>query len=312
MSPGKLLRGKTTCPLPSGWYSPFFLEWARHEMRRPASTVARYREALNWVIRDVGDLPVAGLNVAHILSLRRKMDQRGCGEARAAAVLNALRSFLRFCRDVLKLAALDPRHVRLPRIPRRDVVYLTKEEVNQFLSAIIGPGERWDEIPVARLRFRALVEMLLGTGARISEILSLDRREVDSQTREVKIVGKGRKQRILFFTDRALEWLGRYLESRQDDEQPLFVTRGHPPRRLSYDAVKTVFQRFARLARLKKRVTPRVLRHTMATTLLFNGCPIGHIKELLGHERLDTTCRYYLGLDVRAAGEAHRKFLRYE
>jgi hypothetical protein len=107
--------------------TPPFLEWARHEMQRPASTVARYREAPNWVIRDVGDLPVAGLNVAHILSSRRKMDQRGCGEARAAAVLNALRSFLRFCRDVLKLAALDPRHVRVPRIPRRDVVYLTKE-----------------------------------------------------------------------------------------------------------------------------------------------------------------------------------------
>jgi integrase/recombinase XerD len=114
------------------------------------------------------------------------------------------------------------------------------------LSAIIGPAERWDEIPVARLRFRVLVEMLLGTGACISEILSLDRREVDSQTREVKIVGKGRKQRVLFFTDRALEWLGRYLESRQDDEQPLFVTPGHPR------AVKTVFRRFARLARLKK------------------------------------------------------------
>jgi site-specific recombinase XerD len=50
----------------------------------------------------------------------------------------------------------------------------------------------------------------------------------------------------------------------------------------------------------------------MATTLLFNGCPIGHIMELLGHERLDTTCRYYLAVDVRAAKEAHEKFLRYE
>jgi integrase/recombinase XerD len=88
--------------------------------------------------------------------------------------------------------------------------------------------------------------------------------------------------------------------------------RGNPPRRLSYDAVKAAFPRFARLARLQKKVTAHVLRHTVATTLLFNGCPIGHIKELLGHERLDTTCRYYLGLDVRAAGEVHRKFLRYE
>ena len=60
------------------------------------------------------------------------------------------------------------------------------------------------------------------------------------------------------------------------------------------------------------RAHPHMLRHTVATTLLFNGCPIGHIKELLGHERLDTTCRYYLGLDMRAAKEAHGKFLTYE
>ncbi len=73
--------------------------------------------------------------------------------------------------------------------------YLTKEEVDQYVSAIVGPGERWDEIPLVRLRFRALVEVLLGTGARISEVLSLDRRDVDSQSREVKIIGKGKKQR---------------------------------------------------------------------------------------------------------------------
>jgi site-specific recombinase XerD len=263
-------------------------------MRRPPATIARYREALNWVIRDVGDLPVARLNVGHILSLRRRMDQRGCGEARIAAVLNALRSYLKFCREVLRLTALDPRQIRVPRIPRRAVVYLTKAEVDQFARAIIGSGERWDEIPLARLRFRALVEVLLGTGARISEVLSLDRRDVDSDSREVKIVGKGRKQRVLFFTDRAMEWLGRYLACRRDDEEPVFVTRGNPPRRLSYDAVKAAFNRFARLARPKKKVTAHVLRHTVATTLLFNGCPIGHIKELLGHERLDTTCRYHL------------------
>jgi site-specific recombinase XerD len=117
---------------------------------------------------------------------------------------------------------------------------------------------------------------------------------------------------VLFFTDRAVEWLERYLGRRRDDEQPLFVTRGHPPRRLRYDAVKAAFKRFARLTRLKKTVTAHVLRHTVATTLLSNGSPIGHIKALLGHERLETTCRYYLGLDVRAAAEADRKFLRFE
>lgn len=281
-------------------------------MRRSPSTIARYREALNWAIRDIGDLPVATLHVEHILSLRRKMDQRGCGAARVAAILNTLRSFLRFCREVLRLAALDPRQIRVPRIPRRDVLYLTREEVDQLFGAIIRPGERWEDIPLARLRFRALVEVLLGTGARISEVLSLDRSDVDVGRRQAKIIGKGNKPRVLFFTDRALEWLGRYVGRRRDAEDPLFVTRGHPPRRLSYDAVKHGFRQAADRAHLRKKVTAHVLRHTVATTLLFNGCPIGHIKEVLGHERLDTTCRYYLGLDVRAAKEAHQTFLRYE
>jgi len=257
-------------------------------------------------------VPISTLDVAHILRLRRKMDERACGEARVAAILNALRSFLRFCREVLRVVALDPSKIRIPRIPRRDVLFLTKEEVDQFIRAIIRPGECWEDVPLARLRFRALVEALLGTGARISEILALDRCDVDFERMAAKIVGKGRKQRLLFFTGRALEWLGRYLGCRRDDEDPLFVARGNPPRRLRYEVVKNVFSRITQQAHLKKKVTAHVLRHTFATTLLFNGCPIGHIKELLGHERLDTTCRYYIGVDRRAAKEAHRKFLRYE
>lgn len=209
------------------------------------------------------------------------------------------------------MAALDPRRIRVPRIPRRDVLYLTKEEVDQLVGAIIRPGECWEEVELARLRFRALVEVLLGTGARISEVLALDRGDVDFESMTAKIVGKGKKQRLLFFTDRALEWLGRYLSRRREDEEPLFVTRGNSPRRLGYDAVKNVFRRVTQRPRLRKKVTAHVVRHTVATTLLFNGCPIGHIKELLGHERLDTTCRYYLGVDMRAAKEAHQRFLRY-
>src|SRR5437867_135410 len=64
-------------------------------------------------------------------------------------------------------------------------------------------------------------------------------------------------------------------------------------------------------AGLVKTVTAHILRHTCATILLFNGCPIGHIKEILGHERLITTCQYYLGVDKKAAKDAHRKFLQF-
>jgi len=81
---------------------------------------------------------------------------------------------------------------------------------------------------------------------------------------------------------------------------------------MTRDRIKDTFAEYRIKSGIAKRISPHILRHTMATTLLFNGCPIGHIKELLGHARLDTTCRYYLGLDQRAAKEAHQKFLRFE
>lgn len=295
-----------------GMVAPLFLEWARFEMRRSPGTVKRYREAIGWAIRDIGDQPVAGLHLGHMLSLRRKMEERGCGEARIAAILNALRCLLRFSRAVLRVPALDPRHIRIPRMPKRDVVFLTVEEVNQFVEAILPSARDWREAPLMQLRLRALAEVLLGTGARISEVLRLRRYDVNFERREARTIGKGNKERLLFFTDRALVWLGRYLERRHDDLEALFVTQGNAPKPLVYDAIKRSFTRAAKSAGISKRVSAHVLRHTMATTLLFNGCPIGHIKELLGHERLDTTCRYYLGVDKRAAKEAHGRFLMYE
>ncbi len=296
-----------------GMLAPLFLEWARYEMRRASLTVQRYGEALQWVIRDIGDQPVAGLHLGHLLTLRQKMAARGCREARIAAILHALRAFLKFCQEVVQVPTLSYGEIRVPRIPRRDVVYLTTEEVQRFVDTIMAPGSSWEAVPLTRLRFRALVEVLLGTGARISEVLSLNRSDIHRERKEAKIIGKGNKERMLFFTDRALLWLERYLSRRWDNDEALFVTQGDPPRRLRQrDRIKDTFAVYRRRAGITKPVSPHILRHTMATTLLFNGCPIGHIKELLGHERLDTTCRYYLSLDRRAAQAAHAQFLHYE
>src|SRR3989442_8898138 len=149
------------------------------------------------------------------MELRRRMEERGCREARIAGILNAVRSLLKFCRDVLHVEAFEPERVRLPRIPRRDVVYLTNEEVGKFLHAIIPPDESWETAPITRLRLRALAEVLLGTGARISEVLRLKRDDVNFENGEARTIGKGNKQRRLFFSERSLEWLRRYLARRK-------------------------------------------------------------------------------------------------
>lgn len=159
------------------------------------------------------------------------------------------------------------------------------------------------------MRFRTLVEVLLGTGMRISEALSLNRDSIDFEKKEAKIIGKGNKERTVFFNERCLEWVKRWLEVREDDHPALFITQSGT--RWSKDDIEWLFRRYAQKAGLTKKVTPHILRHTMATNLLFNGCPVSHVKEILGHERLETTCRYYLGLDKSKAKEAHEKFLNY-
>ena len=154
-----------------------------------------------------------------------------------------------------------------------------------------------------------LVEALLGTGMRISEALSIRRTSLNIETGEAKIIGKGNRERVIFFTPRALSWTKEYLNRRHDESEWLFTQPNGQA--LGYDTVRFSFRYVRGKADLAKKVTAHILRHTCATILLFNGCPIGHIKEILGHERLITTCQYYLGVDKKAAKDAHRKFLQF-
>jgi integrase/recombinase XerD len=288
---------------------PRFLAFARVELGFAPQTIAKYDECLRLVARWIGDQPVTSLSKQHILSLKSVMLGRNHSAGRQVCILAAVKRLLSFCKEELELSVMAPDLISLPKRPRREVAYLNDEEVERFLSFIEIRNQ--DESPFeAGIRFRTLVEILLGTAMRISEALSLNRQDIDWVNREAMVIGKGNKERTIFFTDRSLLWLKRYLDLRHDAHTALFVTQGGRSR-LSRTDVWRPFERCRKLAQIQKRVTPHLLRHTAATRLLLNGCPIGHIKEILGHERLDTTCRYYLGLDRRAAKQAHQKYLVY-
>lgn len=280
---------------------PEFLEYARYELNFSPQTILKYQDSLRCFIRDVGDKAIEEYEVQEFVRLKRLMMERGVSEARIASVVYAVRSFLMYCRDFLNLEVLNPKQIRPPKRFRREVVFLTKEEIEAFIGTInVG---RWNG-----LRFRALVEVLLGTGMRIGEALSLNRRMINWEKREAKVIGKGNKERTVFFTQRSLDWLTKYLESRKDTHEAVFATR-KPVGRLSRDDVWRFFDRHRKLAKIYKKLTPHILRHTVATNLVFNGCPIVHVKEILGHDRLDTTCKYYLGVDKEKAKKAHKDFL---
>lgn len=293
---------------------PLFVRHGQFELSFSPNTVAKYGESLKMVIRHIGDLPVEDINLAHITQLKQKVLLGGAKEARVASLIFPLKSLLRFCRESLELDVIDYTKVKGPKRVRREVLFLTNEEIAQFVDSIkiYNTWERKTKKECLRmdgLRFRALVEVLLGTGMRISEALSLNRDSIDLENKQAKIVGKGNKERTVFFNDRSLDWIKFYLGERKDDKPFLFVNQRRT--RLQKCDVQYTFKRHARGLGINKKITPHILRHSFATNLLFNGCPISHVKELLGHDRLETTCRYYLGLDKTKAKEAHGKFLNY-
>ena len=280
-----------------------FLEYARYDLNFSPQTCVKYKDALRCFVRDIGDKTPEELDVRDFVHLKRIMMERGASEPRIASVVYAMRSFLSYCRNFLKLKTLDPKQIRPPKRFKREVIFLTKEEIERFIGTI--NVRSWHG-----LRFRALVEVLLGTGMRIGEAMSLNKKNIDWDKKEAKIVGKGNKERRIFFTQRSLDWLRKYLERRSDTHEAVFVTK-LPANRLNRDDIWRFFGRHRRLARIEKKLTPHILRHTVATNLVFNGCPIVHVKEILGHERLDTTCKYYLGVDKEKAKKAHKEFLNF-
>ncbi len=288
---------------------PYFLVNLAHELRRSQQTVEKYQDCMGWIVRIVGDIAPQQIRSQHVLLIKAHCASRKVGPARIASMISALKSFLQFCRLTLGLQVIDTKDIHAPRIPRREVVYLTADEVQQFLAAIpIRKGSR--TFDMKWLSFRALVEVLLGTGMRISEALSLQRSSVNFETGEASIIGKGNKERVVFFSPRALNWVKEYISRRRDSQSALFLDSWSRP--LTRSTAVTWFTRFRKECRFKKKITAHILRHTVATTLLFNGCPIGHIKDILGHEYLMTTCKYYLGTDKRAAKKAHGKYLSYD
>lgn len=209
--------------------------------------------------------------------------------------LFAFKKFIAYLKDTKKFN-LRIKFEELPRIKeksKREVVYLTEEEIGRFFNAVLTNTKNKNKVAVCR--FTALCYFLLETGARISEALSIEKADVDWERREVVIVGKGNKQRTLFFRGKSKYWLEKYLSMRLgNDCEYLFATITGEAR-WEPSNVDGLFREYAKLAGIKKRITAHVLRHTMATQLMAKGVELNTISFLLGHADTITTLKYYIG-----------------
>jgi len=268
-----------------------FLAHAIADRAYAPETLVKLKDCFrNWLAPFLKAVELQGLSFLEVTSLRTAMLQKRLSVSRQYAVLMWLRMFLKFCRSHLQLEVLDPSAIALPARPAPIVSFLTNSDIDRVLSAI--PMNTY-----SGKRLRALIELLLGTGLRISEALSLDRRHFDDRQPEIDIVGKGGVRRKVFISARAFRWVSLYLGHRRDHCPALFVTTGNQPTRVARADISRFFIRLRKQAGIDKPLTPHVLRHTYCTTLLNNGVDITFIRDLAGHRDISTTARYYLGVD---------------
>ena len=223
-----------------------------------------------------------------------------------------VRSFLKFAhkRDLAE-NLLSPEKIELVKLDPRNVAGISEEELDRLRNL---RGKKDEKLAS---RDDAIIEMLFSTGLRISELVALNRDNVNLKSREFSVIGKGRKVRLVFITERATKLLERYLDLRTDNFYPLFLNskwRGNPLekngecRRLSRTSIEIMVRDRGRKAGITRPVTPHVLRHTFATTLLRKGADIRSVQEMLGHSNISTT-QIYTHVANADLKKVHEKFL---
>ncbi len=204
----------------------------------------------------------------------------------------ALRSFLKWLIK-MDVTVLPPEKIDLPKVEPPQMHFLGTDQVQRLFS-------QPDIQTMQGLRDRTILEVLFSTGLRVSELVSLDRDQVDTARREFGVLGKGRKPRVVFLSARAAEWLERYLSARTDSFPSVFIrhARGIDPSdngekmRLTARSVQRSVEKYRRMAALPIKITPHGIRHSFATDLLRNGAGLRDVQELLGHKNLATTQIY--------------------
>lgn len=294
-----------------------YLEYLAAEQNRSLNTIAIYRTSLETFLRfdpppHPQDLSLDTVR-AYKLFLRRHTGRAG-KPLRASSVntyLVVLRSFLRYLRLQEDLEVLPPEKIELLETGERTVKVLTDEQVERLLAEPLRSRKR------SAVRDRAILELLFSTGARVSEVVRLNRNDVNLTSREMSILGKRRKVRVVFLTDTAADALREYLRTRADPSTPLFLRTAGPKAervatdgetlRLTARSFWNIVRAYALRAGLVTNPSPHTLRHTLATTLLRRGADLRAVQEILGHEDISTT-QIYTHVTNPQLKEIHRKF----
>jgi site-specific recombinase XerD len=290
-----------------------YIEHIEVEGGRSSKTAENYHLYLDRFIEFAGDLEVATITSETIRKYRLWLNRYKNNNDESLSTITqsyhliALRGFLNYLsgRDI---ASLSPEKITLPKVSRKQVTFLHFDEVERLLAQIPLKDE-------TGLRDRAIIELLFSSGLRVSELTRLNRDHINTKRREFMVRGKGQKDRPIFISQTAADYVTEYLNARQDSLPPLFLsysrnsstTTSGEFRRLTPRSVQRIISHYARLAGITKHVSPHTMRHSYATDLLMNGADLRSVQSMLGHSNISTT-QIYTHVTDEHLREVYEKF----
>ena len=292
-----------------------FIDYLRYERNASPNTIREYRRDVSQFMQFLTPPGEKTMPLAHVdhrvirefvgWSYDQKLEKSS-----VARKLAALRTFFKFCVREGVVKQNPARLVSTPKLPKRVPRVITAEEMNGFLDNILGgdaaakrkrrakPREQ-DDAKVMLKRDRAILELLYASGLRVSELVGLDLGDIDRAGQMLRVLGKGRKERVVPFGSSAQAALEAYWPVREEildrpgaesEFQAVFLN--HYADRLGARSVRAIVKKYSRLADVNWDLHPHSLRHAFATHLLADGADLRAIQELLGHVSLSTTQRY--------------------
>jgi integrase/recombinase XerC len=270
-----------------------------HLAPRPRHTRDAYLRDVRQLVTGAGDTPLAALSRAQVARMLATLHARGLSGRSLSRMLSAWRAFYRFLLDQDRTLSEDPcAGLKAPKSPKRLPSVLTPDEAVRLVA--IEGSDRW------MLRDRALLELAYSSGLRLSELAGLDVEGVDLATGEVRVWGKGAKERVVPVGGAAREAIGAWLAQRSGlpvaDGNALFIGGGG--RRMSARTIERRLAQWAVRCGLDRHVHPHMLRHSFASHVLQSSGDLRAVQEMLGHASIAST-QVYTHLDFQALAKVY-------
>jgi tyrosine recombinase XerC len=267
-------------------YIEKFMRYLEIEKNYSAHTILNYKLDLEDFKKFCGEIDFEKIDYLFLRKYLAVLKEKSLGNRSVGRHLSTLRSFFRFLTRENYLKTNPILMLSSPKLEKHLPSFMTEAEVGKLIESAFAKDDK-DE---RGLRDRAILETFYSSGLRISELVALDLNDIDFISGIVKVLGKGRKERIVPIGDAALRSIRSYIDKRKKKSEIVFLNKNGA--RISTRGVRNIVEKYLKFSGAHQGVSPHTFRHSFATHLLNRGADLRTVQELLGHANLSTTQIY--------------------